>query len=532
MKKDPTEFRKRFQAWKDGKDVYEAGRPVELSGFEGGKDDELPEGFLFDTKMPELTVYGDVERARRQNNWLINRGQFPRFYSLGNGKGIKEIKIPTEKGLEIVSPEFYALAGLRPGGDIIAPITKNQLKSAFKFGSKQLRQLQKYPDINIKNVADITDDQWDQAYYKAIKDNNTPEIQRLRDLHFIAKSPNTKVIKDDGMPLEVYHGVNKQYDHTFNQFDPTIEGTHSDIYTVDYLPQALSYTGDLNSKRIKKLYLNLENPYIVEGGKRNWNTLTIPNRPGISLLQSQREDATAYAEELNKILDQYGIPKLKIKDYPISADYSVNYGIDNYFDDFIKQLNNSSKYYSSPERFDIVQKAHKIYPKHQTFYNVSTRQLEQAIRPFQQYDGIMYKDISDWGDASLYYDHLFNNQDKLYNNVFSVHDPKKLKYSDAITYDNDGKIIPLSKRDNFNINDLRYSWLPWFLGGSATAAFASQKGYADGKDSGIYIKPSHRGKFTALKKRTGHSASWFKAHGTPAQKKMATFALNARKWKH
>jgi hypothetical protein len=48
----------------------------------------------------------------------------------------------------------------------------------------------------------------------------------------------------------------------------------------------------------------------------------------------------------------------------------------------------------------------------------------------------------------------------------------------------------------------------------------------------IHIKKENRGKFTALKKRTGHSASWFKAHGTPAQKKMATFALNARKWKH
>ena len=48
----------------------------------------------------------------------------------------------------------------------------------------------------------------------------------------------------------------------------------------------------------------------------------------------------------------------------------------------------------------------------------------------------------------------------------------------------------------------------------------------------IRIKPENRGKFTALKKRTGHSASWFKAHGTPAQKKMAVFALNARKWKH
>ena len=56
-------------------------------------------------------------------------------------------------------------------------------------------------------------------------------------------------------------------------------------------------------------------------------------------------------------------------------------------------------------------------------------------------------------------------------------------------------------------------------------------GYKNGKAPGIHIKPENRGKFTALKKRTGHSASWFKAHGTPAQKKMATFALNARKWK-
>ena len=54
--------------------------------------------------------------------------------------------------------------------------------------------------------------------------------------------------------------------------------------------------------------------------------------------------------------------------------------------------------------------------------------------------------------------------------------------------------------------------------------------FAEG--GGIHIKPENRGKFTALKKRTGKSATWFKKHGTPAQRKMATFALNARKWKH
>lgn len=53
--------------------------------------------------------------------------------------------------------------------------------------------------------------------------------------------------------------------------------------------------------------------------------------------------------------------------------------------------------------------------------------------------------------------------------------------------------------------------------------------YGDGGHK-IHIKKANRGKFTALKKRTGHSASWFKAHGTPAQKKMAIFALNSRHW--
>lgn len=52
------------------------------------------------------------------------------------------------------------------------------------------------------------------------------------------------------------------------------------------------------------------------------------------------------------------------------------------------------------------------------------------------------------------------------------------------------------------------------------------------KEGGIMIKPENKGKFTALKERTGKSASWFKEHGTPKQKKMATFALNAAKWNH
>lgn len=49
---------------------------------------------------------------------------------------------------------------------------------------------------------------------------------------------------------------------------------------------------------------------------------------------------------------------------------------------------------------------------------------------------------------------------------------------------------------------------------------------------GIHIKPSHRGRLTKLKKRTGKSEAELYNDGNPAHKKMVVFARNARKWKH
>jgi hypothetical protein len=41
-------------------------------------------------------------------------------------------------------------------------------------------------------------------------------VQRIRDLHFKTKAPNTKVVDENGMPLHVYHGQ-RSGEH-FNQF--------------------------------------------------------------------------------------------------------------------------------------------------------------------------------------------------------------------------------------------------------------------------------------------------------------------------
>ena len=48
----------------------------------------------------------------------------------------------------------------------------------------------------------------------------------------------------------------------------------------------------------------------------------------------------------------------------------------------------------------------------------------------------------------------------------------------------------------------------------------------------IYIKPSHRGRLTELKARTGKTESELYNDGNPSHKKMVVFARNARKWNH
>lgn len=45
-----------------------------------------------------------------------------------------------------------------------------------------------------------------------------------------------------------------------------------------------------------------------------------------------------------------------------------------------------------------------------------------------------------------------------------VDNPNALKSADAVTYDDNGIRVPLGERDNFNINDIRYSLLPFGIG--------------------------------------------------------------------
>ena len=136
-----------------------------------------------------------------------------------------------------------------------------------------------------------------------------------------------------------------------------------------------------------------------------------------------------------------------------------------------------SKSYSSKPTYNRVKKlysnASKSYdiegyyqPWNEIPYNGniwSTRTLEKAVRNHPQYgiDRLVIHNIKDWGGKAMPKEtFLMDSNIKSSGTVIENFNPNDLKYSSAVTYDDLGNIIPLSKRDNFSIGDLRYGLIP------------------------------------------------------------------------
>ena len=205
------------------------------------------------------------------------------------------------------------------------------------------------PIITADNAALMSDAQWDVAYNNAVKANDMAEVQRLRDLHFKTKAPNTKVVDKNGEPLHTYHGTKSE----FNYFD--------------------------------------ENKYgATDGGTYGTGVYTTP----------YKEYAETYGDN---VLDLYN---------------NINFPVD------------ARKY-----EVDDLMKA----------------KLREG------------KDLFRWTDIGGRRDGVFGRNFYLkteYPYEIVSHKPNNVKLANSITYDDAGNIIPLSQRDNFAVNDLRYAFKP------------------------------------------------------------------------
>lgn len=274
---------------------------------------------------------------------------------------------------------------------------KDYMTAGLELGMLALPNFIQKPLQKYGKLQNIPDEVWDDLYNKAIKNNNLEEVQQLRDLHFKAKAPNTKT----DIPLWT------SSEEDFNQFDLSHFGeTDSGSFGYGHYLTPLEKYASTYHPINRKFYVNMENPYIGDN-----------------------------AEFFNR--EQFVIDRLARRKENIM--HNLHNG----------KLTNLSKKLGIDENTSLKDAEHLIdkYIADETV-KWNNRYAKYA-NEFEGKDGVL-----SWREVQG----IPNKREGMYVEVV-VPKGEQIKSADAVTYDDNGKIIPLSKRDNFNNPDLRYSWL-------------------------------------------------------------------------
>ena len=254
--------------------------------------------------------------------------------------------------------------------------------------------------ITKENASKITDTQWDAAYKKAINDNNIEEAQRLRDLHFQVKAGDNAIMENDNL-VKLYHSFPEKT-KKFTSFSTSPEGRETMIYTHSNPLASKTYITNKikDKKQLEDFFKKVDNNEFTHELYGKLDNPYIINGNGANW---------------NKIL-----------------------------------VNNNG---------EVVER--------------STRDIENVLMPIKNIDGFVVKNIRDIGggtkDLKLLQHFGFEGNTPISkiqtstswnSDVRAFKNPNNLKLSKSITYDDNGNVIPLSKRDNFNINDIRYGLIP------------------------------------------------------------------------
>ena len=250
-------------------------------------------------------------------------------------------------------------------------------------------------------------------------------------------------------------------------FDPFSDEAQylSDLTSLQRLQQEKTETlnrikNSYSPQRRKELYLNLENPLEIEGYGKSWQDIPIVVGEGLENFSLSKNIPKA-----REFANKYGI-------YFDDPNDILYLNKDALLDEYLEQIGKQSgiKY---PNMDNIDEYPIEIQKKVQNFFELlnkkipsigkkSTRSIENIIRwqKGTNFDSAIIKDIGDWGgnaETKLMFDADGNINT---GTVFESFKPSQLKYSQPFTLDDNGKLIPLSKRADFTNPDMRYSLLP------------------------------------------------------------------------
>lgn len=346
----------------------------------------------------------------------INEGNLSEalMASVAPVKGVSLTRVPESAWAEMLNEEAIAEAGALRSGTLgsskFRPMPSKPITEAEKLGiPKALRS-------NPKALEDPYYwgyQQWNQRYNAAVNSENFEEAQRLRDLHFLSKAPDTKISSPQfhGTGVETYNimdstknpgrtiGAGEKLSNFFTDYDA------ASAYKVDAQGMGTWYNGE---GRLIKAYLNIKNPYIFDYEGARFS--------GIG----------GMAQKFNYLAKKF-----------IPAKNESNTTVLKYFPtegSFIKQWRNRNPYLGKIKiGKDYLYSESKVKPE--------IKEMVDNIIDRTKHDGAIIKNITELDTPITDYVTFSSNQVKL---------------SDVITYDSNGKIIPLVKRDNFHNPDIRY----------------------------------------------------------------------------
>lgn len=340
--------------------------------------------------------------------WATGDQQAQR-YALSNGEGMKSF-------YDKMIPSFVSKYTKKWGAKV-GEVTMPNLEENNTMWSVDITPEMQESVMEGQTMFRISEEQ-DKAYIDAVEAGDMETAQAMVDSAAQAAGYNSP---------RLYHGTKSEF-NVFNakHNDPGSKG----FFFTDSEEMASSY-----GKNIKQVYLRVEDPYVIEGNGRNWNNL---HTDIFSVIPEIEDQIRAHEIAMKRFLENGDIKQSQ-----------YDYFRDKYYDkvDFIKDESKNSV-------FDIIKKY--IYRWQIRNFNSKlnvdrTRDFEWLLQQLDSDVNIIFKDITDYGANITDYESIFTPHD-----VYVTTNPKNIKSADAVTYDDNGNIIPLSERFNEENDDIRF----------------------------------------------------------------------------
>jgi len=429
----------------------------------------------------------------------------PKQFALGLGMGYLGEKSGEDIGRTIGNKynktETAGLAGGFLGGMLLGSLKVPNIFKSFNRNTKFEPWMQSEP---------LTSSKWDIEYNKAIQAGNINRVQAIRDAHYLRSVPHTEItVSSEAKPVTWYHGTEYGGHSVFNSsvsnatiggasaqgvkgnflttdlkaaqnyangshfVDPAIMHSYTDKYVTDLMdihsPQYEKMQNEYNAlraagkvKEANKLYNDFMKqhptaeesvlqrrvvyPFYVNPQKiatydfkgnpwsalpedlptqyyvrRQWSEVT----PAGVVKRTQSSPLTFDLSEAKKVMEDSGL-SVPVTMYEGSGKSSI-FGVG-------KPYDRSS---TIPEdRYGVFE---------QKYPNTTNGAVQYSAN--QGYDSILMKDVVDANPKSEK-NYAIDDLVTLKSN--------QMKLASPITYDDNGNIIPISKRDDWTNPDVRY----------------------------------------------------------------------------